>query len=185
MRLFIGIPLNPEVTDALERLVRSLRSDGDALRWSSLESRHITLQFLGETSEERYRCVVARLREVRSPEVPMRLDGTGFFERAGIFFAGVTVSEQMLALEKRVLTATAQCGYVAEDRPFHPHVTLARAKGDKRMNALRIIKQRVHGVMTFPAFSATEFLLYEAFLGAGAPRYEIRERFPLGETLIL
>ena len=34
MRLFIGIPLAQEVIDALERLARSLRSDGDGLRWS-------------------------------------------------------------------------------------------------------------------------------------------------------
>lgn len=181
MRLFIGIPLAPDVGDALERLVRSLRSDGDGLRWSSHQSWHITLQFLGETSEERYRSVAAHLREVRSPEVPMRLDGTGFFERAGVFFVGVSISSEMLELEKRVLAATAQCGFVAEDRPFRPHVTLARAKGDHRTNALRRLGQRVKSEVTFRAFTAAEFLLYEAFLGAGGSRYEIRDRFPLGE----
>lgn len=181
MRLFIGIPLPPEVTDALERLARSLRSTDDGLRWSSAESWHITLQFLGETTEERYRCVVARLRKVLSPAVPVRLNGTGFFERAGVFFAGVSVSRQMLELQKRVLASTAQCGFVAEDRPFHPHITLARAKGDKRMSALRQLKQRVKEPVAFPAFTATEFLLYEAFLGAGGSSYQVRERFPSGD----
>ena len=181
MRLFIGIPLAANVNDALEKLVRSLRCDGDGLRWSSLESWHITLQFLGETSEERYRCVEARLKDVRSPEVPIRLEGTGFFERAGVFFAGVSVSAEMLELEKRVLTATAQCGFVAEDRPFHPHVTLARAKGDKRINALRKLGQRVREEVRFPAFTAREFLLYEAFLGAGGAHYEVRQRILLGD----
>jgi 2'-5' RNA ligase len=180
MRLFIGIPLAAEVADTLERFVRSLRSDGDGLRWSSSESWHITLQFLGETSEERYRCVAARLAEVRSPVVPVRLDGTGFFERAGVFFAGVSVSAEMLEVEKRVLAATAQCGFAAENRPFHPHVTVARAKGDKRMSALRQLKQRVKEKVAFPAFTATEFLLFEAFLGAGGSRYEVRKRFRLG-----
>jgi 2'-5' RNA ligase len=179
MRLFIGIPLAPDVIDALETLVRNLRSAGDGLRWSSPESWHITLQFLGETSEETYRCVVAQLSKVRSPKVPVQLDGTGFFERAGVFYAGVSVSAEMLRLEKRVLGATSQCGFVAEDRPFHPHVTLARAKGDHRMNALRRLKQRVMENVGFPTFVATEFLLYEAFFGAGGSRYEVRGRFPL------
>ena len=116
-----------------------------------------------------------------SPEVPVQLNGTGFFDRAGVFFAGVSVSAEMVELEKQVLAATAKCGFVAEDRPFHPHVTLARAKGDNRMPALRRLKQRAKKSVGFPAFTATEFLLYEAFLGAGGSRYEVRERFPLGD----
>jgi 2'-5' RNA ligase len=180
MRLFIGIPLAAEATDAAERLVRKLQSDGDGLRWGSPESWHITLQFLGETSEATYGCVVDRLGKVKSPVVPVLLDGTGFFERAGVFFAGVNVPAEMHELEKRVIAATTLCGFVAEDRPFHPHVTLARAKGENRVKALRRLKQRLNEEARFPAFTATEFLLYQVFLGAGGSRYEVRERFRLG-----
>jgi RNA 2',3'-cyclic 3'-phosphodiesterase len=181
MRLFVGIPLAQEVIDALERLARSLRSDGDGLRWSSPESWHITLQFLGETSGEKYNCVLGRLGDLRAAAVPVQLNGTGFFDRAGVFFAGVSVSAEMAGLEKQVLAATEKCGFVAEDRPFHPHVTLARAKGDNRMNAIRRLKQRVKEKVGFPGFTATEFRLYEAFLGAGGSRYEVRAQFPLGD----
>jgi 2'-5' RNA ligase len=181
MRLFIGIPLAQEVIDALESFSQGLRSKEDGLRWSSAESRHITLQFLGETSAERSDCIVGGLKNVRSRSVPVQFDGTGFFERAGVFFAGVKVSAEMLALEKLVLAATARCGFVAEDRPFHPHVTLARAKGDNRMKALRRLKQRVEADVRFPGFVAAEFQLYEAFLGSGGSRYEVRARFPLGD----
>jgi 2'-5' RNA ligase len=180
MRLFIGIPLAPDVINALQALVGKLRAPGDSLRWSSPESWHITLQFLGETSNEKCCCVVDRLRDVHSPAVLVELDGTGFFERAGVFFARVSVSAEMERLQKQVLAATAQCGFVAEDRPFHPHVTLARAKGDNRMKALRRLKQRVTENRGFPTFAATEFLIYEAHLGAGGSRYEVRERLPLG-----
>lgn len=181
MRLFIGIPLASEAIDALEKFSQGLRSAGDGLRWSSPDSWHITLQFLGETSSEKYDCVVDRLRNVRSPAVPVHLEGTGFFERAGVFFAGVSVSSEMLQLQNKVLAATAYCGFIAEDRPFHPHVTLARAKGDNRIKALRRLKQRVEANAGFPAFEATKFLLYEAFLGAAGSRYEVRARFPLGD----
>src|SRR5579863_2310763 len=179
MRLFIGIPLAVEVTDALERFVRKLRSSEDGLRWSSPESWHITLQFLGETSEATYGCIVERLGDLQSPAVPVRLEGAGFFERAGVFFAGVNVSAEMRALEQRVMAATGQCGFVAEDRPFHPHVILARAKGGNRPKALRQLKQRLSEEPVFPAFIATELLLYQVFLGAGGSRYEVRERFRL------
>ena len=181
MRLFVGIPLASEVIQALERVANSLRSDGDGLRWSSPETWHITLQFLGETSPERYECVEAHLREIRTVQAPIRLEGTGFFDRAGVFFAGVDVSPELRRLQEMVLAATEPCGFTAEDRPFHPHVTLARAKGDSRRQAQRKLKSQVDLKASFPGFVATEFLLYEAFLGSGGSRYEVRQRFALGE----
>ena len=180
MRLFIGIPLAAEVIDTLERLSNSLRSAEDHLRWSSPDTWHITLQFLGETSVERYACIVPRLAAVRSAAIPISLEGTGFFDRAGVFFAAIQVSPELQQLEKQVVAATSACGIVAEDRPYHPHITLARAKGEDRIRTLRKLKTRVPPQNSFPSFTAREFLLYESFLRSDGARHEVRERFPLG-----
>lgn len=179
MRLFIAISLVPEVMDTLERLSRSLRSAGDNLRWTSPETWHITLQFLGEIPDETYACLVEHLRQIKSGPVTIRLHGTGFFNRAGVFFAGVDVSPELRNLERLVVAATSACGVAAEDRPYHPHVTLARAKGDDRSRALRSLKHRVPENVPFPSFIAREFLLVQSFLGSAGARHEIRERFPL------
>lgn len=181
MRLFIGIPLATEVIDALDRIAHSLRSPDDRLRWASSESWHITLQFLGETAPEKYDCAWARLREIRSAHVPIWLEGTGIFDRAGVFFADVKVLPELRQLQKQVVAATARCGFAPEDRPYHPHVTLARAKADGR-DSLRKLRARANPKSPFPRFMASEFLLYEAFLGPGGSRYEVRERFPLGKS---
>src|ERR1700739_5174030 len=156
MRLFIGIPLASEVVDVIGRLSRSLQSAGDGLRWSSSESWHVTLAFHGKTSEEKYACLVERLRGVRSPRVPFQIGGSGFSDRAGVFFADVRVSSELLQLEKRVLGATSNCGFAAENRPFHPHVTLARAKGDNALRALKGLQARANTTSPFPAFPARE-----------------------------
>jgi 2'-5' RNA ligase len=177
MRLFIGIPLAAEVIDTLQRLSSSLRSPEDHLRWRSPETWHITLQFLGETSVETYGCIVPRLGAIRSSGIPVRLEATGFFDRAGVFFAGVNVSPELRRLQSHVVEATSECGFAADERPYHPHVTLARAKGDDRIRVLRKLKSRVNPNIEFPSFTATEFLLYEAFLGPGGSRYQVRERF--------
>jgi RNA 2',3'-cyclic 3'-phosphodiesterase len=180
MRLFVAIQLAPDVVDALDRLSHSLRASGDGLRWSSPETWHITLQFLGETSMEQYNCFVQHLGAIKSPAIPIWLRGTGGFDRAGVFFAAVDVSAELRQLEKLVTAATSQCGVVAEDRPYHPHVTLARAKGDNRMRALRELKTRAKTSMEFPPFVAHEFLLFESFLSSDGVRHQIRNRFPLG-----
>lgn len=181
MRLFVGIALSPEVIEELERLSRSLRSADDRLRWTSPDTWHITLQFLGEAPIAQYECVVPRLAAIRAPEIPVWLSGTGIFDRAGVFWAGVNVSPELQTLEKQVLATTGQCGFAAEDRPYHPHVTLARAKGDGRARVLRTLQSRVKEQVIFPTFTASEFLLYESFLGAGGTRHEVRERFRLGD----
>jgi 2'-5' RNA ligase len=106
----------------------------------------------------------------------------GLFDRAGVFWAGVSVSPELRLLEKHVTAATSQCGFAAEDRPYHPHVTLARAKGDDRIRTLRKLQARVKQEVEFPPFTTREFLLYESFLDTGGPRHQVRERFPLGAT---
>ncbi len=179
MRLFIAIPLPEVVIEELSAISNRLRSDHDGLRWSSPESWHITLQFLGNTSPEQYGCVAARLGELRFPRISVALEELGVFDRAGVFFASVAVAPQLLMLQQRVTAATAYCGFVPEARPFHPHVTLARAKGERRGHSLRELRTKINHQPDFTSFVAGEFLLYEAFLGPTGSRYEIRERFQL------
>src|SRR5690349_18446610 len=107
MRLFVAIALAPEVITALEQLTRSLRSADDGLRWTSPETWHITLQFLGEISDESYTGLVQNLRQIKSHPVPVRLRGTGFFDRAGVFFTEVDVSSELRNLERLVVAVTS------------------------------------------------------------------------------
>jgi 2'-5' RNA ligase len=201
MRLFIGIPLAAAVIGELSAIVARYRRREDGLRWAAPETWHITLQFLGETSPEQYNCLAARLGELRSLPVPVHLDTLGFFDRTGVFFAGVQVTPQLLALQQRVIAGTSRCGFVPESRPFHPHITLARAKGKnsgqwsatpatknrslgtpagvRDQSGLRGLMGKVQPQHRFTRFEAREFNLYESFLGPGGSRYEIRERFLL------
>ncbi len=178
MRLFAGIPLAAAVIDELSTISVRLRSSADGLRWSAPESWHITLQFLGNTGQEQYECTVARLREFRSPTVPIQLEGLGLFERAGVFFAGVSLTPELRALQQRVTAATGLCGFIPETRPYHPHVTLARTKGKGRTHGLHELKSKIHREPAFTSFVAEEFVLYESVTRPTGALYEVRERFP-------
>jgi hypothetical protein len=67
MRLFIAIPLAPAVTRQLASLRSQLERPGDGLRWSSPESWHVTLQFLGAADESQYRCLMNCLSDLLAP----------------------------------------------------------------------------------------------------------------------
>ena len=178
MRLFIGIPLASGVTAELASLVKGLKAANDGLRWSAEAGWHITLQFLGQSKPEQYACVTAGLRQIGHAPFDIHLEPPGFFDRAGVFFAGVRVSPELTSLQERVVAATRPCGFVPEDRPYHPHITLARDKGGRA--GLRKLKARVKGETKFSGFTADEFRPYESFPGPGGSRYEVRERFGLG-----
>jgi 2'-5' RNA ligase len=168
MRLFAGIPLAAAVVDELSAISVRLRSSADGLRWSAPESWHITLQFLGSTGQEQYECTVARLREMRSPSVPIQLEGLGLFERAGVFFAGVSLTPQLLSLQQRVTAATGLCGFIPET-----------TKGKGRTHGLHELKSRIHRQPAFTSFVAEEFVLYESVTRPTGALYEVRERFRL------
>ena len=177
MRLFIGIPLSPAVVAELAALTARLKSPDDGLRWPAEAGWHITLQFLGSTTPQQLACVMAGLSQIRHAPFEIQLEPPGFFDRAGVFFAGVRLSSQLTGLQQRVLAATTPCGFFPEERPYHPHITLARDKGGRQ--GLRKLKGRLASVAEFSSFEAGEFLLYESFPGPGGSRYEVRERFGL------
>ncbi len=180
MRLFVGIPLDAAVAGELAALTERLKSPSDGLRWQAAAGWHITLQFLGKTSLEQYACVTSGLRRIRHRAFGLHLEPPGFFDRAGVFFAGVRLSAELIGLQGLVVAATKPCGFVAEDRAYQPHITLARAKGNDKGHLVRRLKEKAGAGHAFPGFVAREFLLYESFPEPGGSRYEVRERFGLG-----
>ncbi len=186
MRLFVGIPLAEggirELAAVVER-ARDVEVAGQsaALRWATPESWHITLQFLGNTTAQQLECLNVKLAEVREAQFSVQLGELGCFERAGVLFADVLVSPHLTALQRNVIAATSRCGFAAEARPFHPHITLVRTKSRTRGRELRALRDSVRRPPNFTSFLAREFLLYESHLGMGGSKYEVRMRVPLAQ----
>ena len=181
MRLFIGIPLDDDLVRELASLAERLKSSSDGLRWSASAGWHITLQFLGKTSDEQYGCVISGLTHIHQAPFEIQLEPPGFFDRAGVFFVGVRLSAELIGLQQKVVATTTPCGFIPEDRPYHPHITLARDKSAGQ--ALRRLKPRVPAQVHFSPFVAREFLLYESFPGPAGSRYEVRQCFELEPPL--
>jgi len=184
MRLFVGIPLAEVVSTELAAMVARLKRADDGMRWSAPESWHITLQFLGNTTDEKYACVAEALRKVKASPVAVQMMEPGVFERAGVFHVDVEATKQLAELQRRVVAANEPCGFEAEARPYHPHVTLARLKTrngtgvEHRGNLLEGLKKRAVLQARFTGFVAERFALFESILRAGGSQYQIREWFP-------
>jgi 2'-5' RNA ligase len=180
MRLFIGTPLAAGTADALTAIVHQLHAKAgpQSLRWSARESWHITLQFLGSTKPEQYDCIAASLRDLRYPRLHIELGSLGTFDRAGVLYVEVRVTPELTALQQAVTAATFPCGFTPEDRPYHPHNTLARRRG-KGGRELRTVKLQMQQQPKLAGFTADSFVLYESTPTPEGSRYDVRERFPL------
>lgn len=185
MRMFLGIPLASHAAGRLTRLQERLSGSSDGLRWSRAESRHLTLQFLGNVDEIHLTCLLASLINVHSPSVQVHIEDVGFFHHTDILLARVSPTAELLTLEKRVTAATRPCGFEPENRPYTPHITLARGKGRHGGRALALVRNAMKRAESpgenkiACSFTAEEFLLYESIPSPQGSRYEVRARFPL------
>ena len=179
MRLFIGIPLSDAARAELAAVVAQLRHAARDLRWTTPDTWHVTLQFLGNTISERLECLNGQLSQLNCAPVTLQFGSLGAFERAGIAYIDVDLTPELAKLQQRVIAATAQCGFTPEERPFHPHITLARARGKRRFKGVPVPGSWRESPPRFTVTKAREFLLYESFTKPAGAHYEVRARFTL------
>jgi 2'-5' RNA ligase len=91
------------------------------------EKIHLTLAFLGELTREETDRALEVGAQMRSPPFGMALDNVGSFRGARVAWAGCSATPPALAaLQSRLEEALRERGLRSEERPFVPHVTLAR-----------------------------------------------------------
>jgi 2'-5' RNA ligase len=194
MRIFIGIDLDPEIRGRISRFLEGVQGFAPDARWVRPESLHITLKFIGEQTPERVEAIAERLRRVKGGEFEIRSGGYGFFPTAKaprVFWIGIHAGPQLAELAGSIDVATAELGIPREDRPYSPHLTLARAggrsgspkwrKGDAPNLAFAVLDKRLAamGELDFGTMTAREFILYQSQLSPKGSQYTKLQRFPL------
>ena len=161
MRLFTGIAISPAVLDGLRRVLEELRPLAK-LNWSPVENLHITTKFIGAWPEERLeelKTALARVPFARPFEITIAK--FGYFpnpHHPHSFFAGIHAGPELAALAGRIDEALLPLGIAKENRPFTPHLTLARIKSQD----VRTLRQHIAKMtdFNFGSFTASEFHLY-------------------------
>jgi RNA 2',3'-cyclic 3'-phosphodiesterase len=194
MRIFIGIDLDPDLRARISRFLEGVESFAPEARWVRPESLHITLKFIGEQSPEQIAAITDRLRGVEGSAFEIRVGGYGFFPTAKaprVFWIGIHAGPQLSELAERIDMATAELGIAREDRPFSPHLTLARAagrsgspkwrKGDGPNAVFAVLEKRLAAMseLDFGTMTAQEFILYQSQLSPGGSKYTKLQRFSL------
>lgn len=172
MRLFVAIELPDDLKTALGRL----RTDVPGARWVPPEQLHLTLAFLGEVEEETVGKLGERLSLIHTPPFQLSFSGTGCFpnrRRPRVLWAGLEPHPRLLHLAAGVHGAVLACGIPQEERPFSPHITLARFKVPASRETGNFLDQ--HQKTDLPHLSVQEFTLFQSKLTSqGAVHTPIR-----------
>ena len=146
------------------------------MRWTAPESWHITLQFLGNATEEQFECLRARPGEVRSRAGSRAIGRTGMLRSRGrrcLLDVAATLGPGR-ASHKRVAAATSRCGFAAERHgrftSAHPVGTDQGQNRKERGTAPRSPNRKSSTSRPRTPFAAREVQLYQSHLRAEGAR---------------
>jgi 2'-5' RNA ligase len=184
MRLFVALEIPEAVRRELSRRVAALRDRLPRARWVDLEMVHLTLLFLGEVPEDRVPALSAKLREAFAKHAPMtlRLSGGGTFppkRPARVAWIGMEAPEELAAVQADAVAAAVEAvGFEPEERPFKPHVTLARCEPNWPRDAAEKFASAFPGEIG-PPFLVDRGVLMSSKLSPKGARHSLVEALPL------
>jgi len=181
LRLFVAFDVPLEQRVRVQEAIEPLRAILPGARWTSVESQHVTLKFIGWADAGHLAAITVATREVAAGHLAseMRLTGVGAFPsptRVRVLWTGIDDPAGLGAsLAEGLSAAMEPLGVEREERGFTPHLTLARMRSPRRVekDALEV------DLGDLPSFPVSEVVLYRSHLSSKGARYEAIERCPL------
>lgn len=188
MRLFIAIEVGDTIAQEASRVIDTLRRRTASLApdaritWVTPERMHLTVRFIGHVDEPRAAAIVDALREsVPIDPFELAIAGTGAFPPKGaprVLWAGLADGVTELdAVERTVTRRLTSLGIAPEERPYRPHLTLARVKEPARLRAAALLDGFDRHM--FGRVQVAAITLFESRLSSKGPTYVPLSRTPL------
>jgi len=188
MRLFVGVEIDATVAEAAGALVDELRRRAQRLAprarvtWIPEDRFHLTVRFIGNADEAAAAAILGALAvPLAVSSFNLVLAGVGAFPPTGkpqVLWSGVVAGQETLQQVERDVSARLEAaGVPREERPYRPHLTLARvrdAAGLKSPPLFTGLEQRALGTTRVEAIT-----LFESRLSPKGPTY-----VPLQRTML-
>ncbi len=182
-RTFIAVKIEPE-PELLEQM-DSCRENlaGEAIKWVEENNLHLTLKFLGDTTEIQIAEIKKALDKIASQFHPFTflLEGVGYFKSGGepkVVFAGIKNFTVLQQLAGDIETGLEKLGFEKETRAFKPHLTLGRIKFLKNKRQFFDCVEKFKNTK-FQQVNINEILFYQSILKPHGPVYLPLKTFKL------
>lgn len=194
MRLFVALDIDDAIRESIMRFVEGVQPFAPDARWVKPGSMHVTLKFIGERPDDTLMAIKQALAQVAGSTTEIDFRGYGFFptpKSARVFWVGMEAGPELASLVTAVDQTLSPLGIPKEDRPFSPHLTLARSaggsgsprrnKGDRPNQVFQILQNRLASLPApeFGTMTSREFFLYQSQLSPKGSKYTKLARFEL------
>ena len=185
MSFFVAIrvpaPASADLAAAQASLPRELSAKHPGLRWVPPQNWHLTLAFLGPVPGHRLADLEARLARtaVRHGPLSLRLAGSGHFGTRVLYVGLAGDLEPLGRLAASVAAAARRAKVAVDDRPYRPHLTLARLRGSAPLHDVASALASYAG----PTWSVDQIQLMESWPPTAArrsPSYLVVGSYRLG-----
>lgn len=124
-RLFFALWPDEAVRKQLGEVANEIKEE--SLRYTKISNLHITLAFLGDVSASDQAVLMQLANKIQSSKFCLELNRIGWWRKPGILWiAPNTVPEVLKKLVEQLQTMIKQQGLSIDERPYKPHVTIAR-----------------------------------------------------------
>ena len=158
--------------ELLAAYLDSCRIAAPAFRWVAPGNLHLTLRFLGNVAGSALDTLAVALREIAVEPFELQIGELGTFGRASsvrvIWLGAELGAESLVQLAREVEARCTRTGLAPEDRPYHPHLTLARSNDRRGERAPSIPPPPDLGTWT-----VTGFQLFRSRLRKGGAAYSV------------
>jgi 2'-5' RNA ligase len=193
MRLFFAVDPSEDARAGLVRVQAHLRAALDAAgiraSYPAASNLHVTVRFLGEVADEKIAAIVDSIRgSVRCVPISMSFSELGVFpsrRSAKVVWIGVDKGADGLHdAAEQVDRCLNTLGFAREDRPYAPHLTLARMRAPRRFDPRSVSFGEELASRSLNS-RAMDLVLYRSDTNEESPsggvRYTAIARFPFEE----
>ena len=128
MRCFVAAWPDAPARVALASLSDELRQRIEYQRATRADDLHLTLAFIGNLDDDVAFDLAGAITKLRFEPIAWQLNTLGFFEEAGVLWAGAALqtSPLLTRLATRVRALLDAAGVTYDRKPLAPHITLLR-----------------------------------------------------------
>lgn len=176
-RLFVAVDVPDTVKDAIKTICKGLH---DA-RWVDLRQLHLTLRFIGEVEEARFKAIKENLAEISEQPFALTLSGVGFFppkRLPRVLWVGIDENATLLRLADKIERVLVEKnGVEPEGRKFSPHITIARFREASPAKVAEFAAS--HRSFRTETFPVEAFHLYSSTLTPSGAEHRREATYPL------
>lgn len=130
MRLFIAIDINSQWKEEFKNIQRDILLHSRNSRIIDMENLHLTLKFLGEVDNNKYKDIKSVLDNLKTDinSIDLEVSNLGSFDRRDneLVWVGLENNRKLKKLQNTLEGEFEKIGFKKDNRKFKPHITIAK-----------------------------------------------------------